>query len=396
MKTSRAVIALGALAALIAGALPATATVDRSDNVKRIAHITYDGVDENDRFFTSGTDIAFSGKYVYAMQQGPNGGVHVVENSKKPREVAFIECPGEQNDVAVVKPGLIALGYHSSTCGGVPGGGIRLIDVKDPKNPKYLGAVAVPPGGTHTLTVYPGTNYIYSSPNGLGNPRGTETIVDVSNPNKPEIVGTFPNTANSCHDLTFYIGKDRKLAFCPGSTNTEIWDVSDPVAPTVITRIVNPMTYQHSAAVTDDGKLLVVGAEDEVSDCAGGPTGAMIAYDITNPQTPVPLGYYSIDRGNQPIGSPVTDRDTWCTAHIFDFIPGTYTMVASWYSSGMNVLDWSDPSAPEELAYYFASGEEQANYWSAYWYDGRIWANDRGIGALDVFTVKGLKEGGHH
>ena len=34
---------------------------------------------------------------------------------------------------------------------------------------------------------------------------------------------------------------------------------------------------------------------------------------------------------------------------------------------------------------------KRVNYWSAYWYDGRIWANAR-VRGLDVFTVKGLEE----
>ena len=80
------------------------------------------------------------------MQQGPDGGIHIIDNSKaKPKKVGFFACPGEQNDIAVVKPGLVALGYHSTQCGG-PGGGVRLVDVKNPKRPKLLGAVNDLPG----------------------------------------------------------------------------------------------------------------------------------------------------------------------------------------------------------------------------------------------------------
>ena len=386
----------GALVLMLAGAAPSLAapqrTVEASDNVKLVAHFPY--VNEDANFFQGGTDIDFSGRYVYAMQQGANGGVHVIDHAAaKPKKVAFIPCPGEQNDVAVVKPGLIAIGFHSSTCAGVVGGGILLADVKDPKKPKFLGNVTFP-GGTHTLTVYPGKDIIYSSPDGLGNVRGAEQIIDVSNPTKPKIAATFNNTGTACHDVTFHISKDRKLGFCPGSTNTEIWDASDPLAPVVIARIFNPLQqYQHDAAVTSDGNLLVIGDEAVVgNDCVGGPTGAMYAYDISDPTTPIPQGYFAIPRGQQPAGSSNVDRNTWCTAHIFKFIPGTYTMVASWYSAGMDVIDWTNPSTPAEIAHYMGTGEDITNYWSAYWYDGRIYANDR-VKGLDVFTVKGLKEG---
>jgi hypothetical protein len=383
-------LAIG-LALLAASPLQASAAqVDKSDNVKLVAHFPYSN--ESGGFFDGGTDIDFSGKYVYAMQQGANGGVHVIDASgPTPKKLAFITCPGEQNDVAVVKPGLIAIGYHSSTCAGALGGGITLVDVSDPKRPKFLSSLPIPTGGTHTLTVYPGKPIIYSSPNGLGNVRGKETIVDVSNPKKPEIAATYDNTPSACHDLTFHFSKDKKLAFCPGSTQTEIWDVADPLKPVTIARIFNPlMFYHHSAAVTHDGKLLVIGDEAEANDCRGGPTGAMFAYDITDPTLPVPQGYFGINRGSAPIGSPTVDRGAWCTAHIFNFVPGTYTMVAAWYASGMNVIDWSNPSAPAETAHYMGL-DVITNYWSAYWYDGRIYANDR-VRGLDVFEVKGLAE----
>jgi hypothetical protein len=128
------------------------------------------------------------------------------------------------------------------------------------------------------------------------------------------------------------------------------------------------------------------------NDCVGGPTGALWIYDMADPTLPVPLGYYGIDRGPLPVGSSNYNRNTWCTSHLFNFIPGTYTLVTSWYAAGMNVIDWSDPSAPVEVAHYMGTGEDITNYWSAYWYDGRIWANDR-VKGLDVFEVKGLKEG---
>jgi hypothetical protein len=36
------------------------------------------------------------------------------------------------------------------------------------------------------------------------------------------------------------------------------------------------------------------------------------------------------------------------------------------------------------------TGDDITNYWSAYWYRGQIFANDR-VKGLDVFEVKGLR-----
>lgn len=390
------VLALVSVFALVA-ALPSEAApaveADASDNVKLLAHFEY--VNEEGDYFGGGTDIDFSGNFVYAMQQGKNGGVHVFKHSASgtPKKLAFIPCPGEQNDVAVVKPGLLALGFHSTQCAGESGGGVLLIDVKDPKRPKHLGAVLDIPGGTHTLTTYPGTNYVYASAGGLptnGDRTGTQWIIDVKDPNKPEVAATFRANPASCHDFTFHITKDKKLGICPGFGSTTIFDVSDPVAPSPIGVATPPVFFGHSAAVTDDGNLMVIGDENFAAhDCAGGPTGAMWAYDISNPSAPILQGYFGTEHG-PAVWTTADGRAKWCTSHNFNFIPGTYTMVQSWYAAGFNVIDWSDPASPEEIAYY-KEAEGKSNYWSAYWYDGRIYANDR-VDGLDVFEVKGLKE----
>ena len=118
-------------------AVPATAQdYDKTDNVKLVKSFGY----------TGGSDIAYDGKNtVYFGQLGDDGGVRVLDSSGRvPKELAFIKCPGSQNDVAVVRPGLLALGYHSGQCGGMPGAGMRLIDVDNPKRPRFLGSVEPP------------------------------------------------------------------------------------------------------------------------------------------------------------------------------------------------------------------------------------------------------------
>jgi hypothetical protein len=382
------------LALALLAPMAALAAQEKSDNVKLVAQFPYKN--ESGDFFSGGTDIDFSGKYIYAMQQGADGGIHIIDGSTTPpKKVSFFACPGEQNDIAVVKPGLVALGYHSTQCG-TPGTGVKLVDVRNPKRPKLLGSVDNLPGGTHTLTVYPGESIIYASPGGLANGSGIEQILDVSNPNKPKVAATYTPQRIGCHDFSFYFKGDERLGFCTGGGETQIWDVTDPLKPVTISHIATPAQFPHSVATTYDGKYLVIGDEAVAgNDCIGGPTGALWIYDITNRQAPLLMGYYRAPRGQVPAGSPDVDRNTWCSAHLFNFVPGTYNLVVSWYSGGMDVLDISDPTTPKEVAFYMGTGEDVTNYWSAYWYDGRIWANDR-VKGLDVFTVKGLEEGHHH
>ena len=394
MKLKAALI--GALALMVALPVVAYAAIDKSDNVRLIRHIPFKGGPEEAMGGEGATDIDFRGRYVYAAQQGATaGGVHIINHAANPpKRVGFVSCPATQNDVAVVKKGLIALGFHSGQCAGIAGGGgVRLIDVSDPKNGKILGFVPTPEG-SHTITAYPGGRYIYASPGGTANGDSVEQIIDVSRPNKPKIVGTFGpadgGPAAGCHDMNFHFQGDGKYGICTGAGQVQIWDVRDPIAPVVIGQVENPSFFlNHTADVSDDGALLIISDETEAQDCVGGPDGAYWAYDFTIPQTPAPLGYYKIKRGPQPVGS---DRPSWCTSHNFNFIPGTHKIVASWYAAGMNVIDWADPMNPQEIAYYYGDGEDAANYWSAYWFDGRIYATDR-VKGLDIFKVKGLREG---
>ncbi len=380
----------------------AAAEVDKSDNVRLVRSFSYPP-SERPIFERGGTDMAFQGRHLYAAEQGLDGrggGIHIFDvGGRKPRKVSFLPCGGWQNDVAVVKPGLIAIGYHDGklNCGN-PGGGVTLIDVSRPQKPRLLGTTPgdVPPGedplgggGIHTLTVYPGTSFIYGSPGGrqAGYETGIETIVDVSDPRQPKVVATF-DSGIGCHDITFDIRADRKLAFCVGIGETQIWDVSDPLSPEVIGHIVNPIhSFQHSAAVTPDGAYVVIGTETLANDCMGGPTGGLFIYDIAEPRAPILAGYFGAQRGATRVYNFVTDPgfDQLCAPHLFNFIPGTRLLVSGNGSGGMNVVDFADPASPEEVAHYMS---DTTDYWAAYWYDGRIYAN--GVRALDVLEVTGV------
>lgn len=358
-----------------AGAQQARAAVSKSDNVKLVTSIPFEG----------GTDIAFHGKYIYFGQEGPEGGIRILDKSGSvPREIAFIRCPGSQNDVAVVRPGLLALAYHSSQCGRIPGAGVRLIDVSNPRKPKFLSSVELP-GGTHTITVYPGTDIIYASPGGLANGGGTQQILDASDPKKLTVAATFRHQPIGCHDITFIRHPDeRMLGFCAGGGEVSIWDVTDELAPVVIAHGFTPSFFPHSAVATPDGAHLVVTDEAFVAhDCVGGATGSVWVLDITTPEVPRIVGHWGPQRGAAPVGGV----GPWCTAHNLNFVENTKQAVISWYSGGTSVVDFSDPTTPMEIAYFMP---DDADVWSAYYFDGLIYTNDFNRG-IDVLKVEGLK-----
>ncbi|MGI8407916.1 MAG: LVIVD repeat-containing protein [Actinomycetota bacterium] len=365
-------------AAPLAGAATTDKTaVDKTDNVKLVTSIPY----------TGGSDIAFQGRWIYFGVLGNEGGVRILDaKGGTPKEVAFLKCPGSQNDVAVVKPGLLALGYHSGTCGASPGAGVRLIDVRNPRKPKFLSSVELP-GGSHTISVYPGTSIIYSSPGGLRNGGSLEQIIDASDPKKMEVVSTFKPNELGCHDITFARAADgdTTLGFCAGGGEVTIWDVTDPLAPIVISHGFTPSFFPHAAVPTPDGKHLVITDENFAAhDCVSGATGAMWVFDITTPEAPVLVGHWGPKRGKNPVGTIASE---WCTAHNLNFVGKTSQAVVSWYTGGTSVVDFSNPLTPKEVAYFMP---DDADVWSAYFHEGLIYVNDlmRGI---DVLKVKDLK-----
>ncbi|HWC15283.1 MAG TPA: hypothetical protein VG929_11940 [Actinomycetota bacterium] len=324
--------------------------------------------------YASGTDISFAGDRVFFTQSGAvtNGRVRIFDAKRaKPKLLGEFACGGNQNDVAALSQDIIAVGSHWGTCMAQPSSGINILDVSDPKNPQQLG-FAVLPVGTHTLTVHPTEPLIYAS-NSINDPN---FVIDVSDPRVPIAI---PTNMQTCHDITFHFTKTEKLAFCAGgSPNTQIWDVSDPLAPTVVSTIVDrQIGYHHEAMATPDGKYLLIGDEDDRGSCSGNRKnrefGALSIYDIQNRADPELVGFMNAPRG-----------PSVCWAHNFNFIDNRKLVIA-WWQAGTSVIDISNPADPKEVAYFQPDTQE---VWSSYFYKDRIWVNSRsGAWVLDATNL---------
>ncbi|MEA2435049.1 MAG: hypothetical protein QOG54_2506 [Actinomycetota bacterium] len=388
MKRSiRALIVVALLASL--GLVPASAeSVDKSDNVTQVARFP----------FTGGSELAWDGDYVYAGQfdgivnrgeEPDQGGVYIFDvGGAKPKKIGYIHCPGNDNDVAIVEHGLLALGFHTNRCAPGVGAGVAFFDVSNPRKPTLLSSISAI--GGHTITPYPGKPILYV--NGGGLYADPNTIIDVSDPRKPKAVGSFDGAPLGCHDFSFHIEGDKKLGFCAGEGQVTIYDVSDPLSPAIISVIANPLVqFGHYALASPDGNLLVIDDEAFVAhECVSGqsPTGSAWFYDISNPQTPILAGRYAVGRGHDAVGTDPTWASSWCTSHHYNFVPGTRNLIISWFTGGVSVLDLTDPLQAKEIAYYMP---DDAVTWTAHWYRGQIITNDMTRG-VEFLKVKGLKE----
>lgn len=352
--------------------------------------------------FKGGLEIAAQGDYLYASQwnghynraEKPSwGGVRIFDvSTDRVRAAGRLDCPGYDNDVAVVKPGLIAIGYGENICAENPRApGVLFADVSDPKRPRVVGDIGV--YYAHTISVFPGRPLVYASTGGwlpAGN-EGRIDIIDASDPSKPRIVGGFTFDGYGCHDISFRITKNSKLAFCTTSSPVQlILDVSKPTQPEVLGRIVNPLIqYGHTALASPDGELLAITDESFVAhECKSGvsPVGGLWLYDISDPSLPKVVGYRAPGEGRAPIGHLLDGTPSYCTGAMIDWMPDG-RLVSSWYSGGVEVLDVSAPQTPEVVAAY--RPDDSLAYGVDY-FRGLIYVNDmdRGLEVLELTEAR--------
>lgn len=395
MKAVRVAVAVST--ALLLGAIPATAdseVLSKSDNVTHVKQFAYKG----------GTELGSAGKYLISGELNgetdrsthpEKGGMHIFDTKTK-KELSFLHCPGTDNDVEPIKPGLVAMGFSSNICAPQAGNGFMLIDIKNPRKPRIVGMVNT--GKTHTFKPLPGTNYVYTAGGGLsgGNNAGP-AVVDVSDPKNPKVVATPKTITMDCHDISFWTEGEQDLGFCAGAIGTgevQIWDVTDPLAPVTLGRIFNPLIqYSHYAVASTDGQVLAI--DDEafgVHDCNTGqsPTGRVWFYDISNPATPIPQGSMAAPRGGSSeyanIGTFPGWTTSWCLSHGLDWQPGTRNLAVTWFTGGVSVLNASDPMAPTEVAHFQA---EDSTTYSTLWHAGHLFTNDM-LRGVDMFKIKDL------
>jgi hypothetical protein len=411
---------------------PGVDEIASSSNIKQLANIPKQAPFNTENALNS--DWAFQGKYAYGGNY--NGfTVYDISRPREPKVAAVVVCPGSQNDVSVHGK-LLFLGTDSQrtddSCASTSSPpsapaearweGIKVFDISDPLNPRYVAAVKTD-CGSHTLTLVPGKRgdrsvYLYVSSYNLAGqslpncalPHDKISIVKVplKNPAAAAVVATpvlFPDGGNpdgnnssettGCHDITAYPAKDIAAGACMG--DGALFDISDRTAPKVITTVRDTVNFAfwHSATFNNNATKVVF--TDELGGGSGatcnaevGPErGANAIYDITGKRTDRRLEFRSYFK----IPRPNTDTEN-CVAHNGSLIPvpGKDIMVQAWYQGGISVWEFTDSRRPNEIAYWERgplSAERLilGGSWSAYYHNGFIYSNDIQKG-MDVLEIK--------
>ena len=391
------------------------------------------------------TDMAFSNDLLVT---GNYHGFNIYRLGKDgvPQLASSVVCPGGQGDVSIVGD-LVLMSVQDSRaridCGlqGVEGRvsedrfrGLRIFDISDVTKPRQVGQVQTCRGShTHSvvdadarrIVVYnSGTSYVRDDAEleGCFDTAGDETAlfsidvieIPVANPAAARIVdsprvfakdgqiaglwrggdhgdGTQETyVTNQCHDITAFPAKNLAAGACSG--NGIILDISDPLKPTRIDDVTDKgFAYWHSATFNNDGTKVVFtdewGGGGRPRCQAGDPRnwGANAFYSITD-------GKLTYD-GMYKLTAPQSDMEN-CVAHNGSIIPvpGRDIFVQAWYQGGLSVIDFTDASNPFEIAYFDRGPVDEkqlitGGYWSAYWYNGRIYATEISRG-LDVFALE--------
>jgi hypothetical protein len=320
--------------------------------------------------------------------------------------------------------------------------GVRIFDISDISNPKQVGAVQTCRGShTHTLVVPPNDkNNVYIYVSGTSFVRPSEELAGCSggNPDKDPNTARFridvikvplaapqnaqivssprvfsdpktgtinaltnngshenknPVATDQCHDITVYSAIGLAAGACSG--NGILLDIKDPANPKRIDAVSDPnFSYWHSAAFSNDGKKVVftdewgggMGARCREND--PNVWGANAIFHLTDNKLKF-ASYYKL-----PAAQGASEN---CVAHNGSLVPvpGRDIKVQAWYQGGISVMDFTDANHPVEIA-YFDRGPIDPNMvvmggdWSAYWYNGRIYASEIARG-LDIFELTPTK-----
>jgi hypothetical protein len=394
------------------------------------------------------SDIAFWGNMAV---QGDYGGFRLfdISNPASPSVISSFDCFGPQNDPVLWK-NILALAVDAPltgpACGSTPnipannpGGweGVRLFDVSDPANPKFIKGV-YSDCGAHTITAWPKSKdeivlWVSSYPLGPGptcgdtegpaagrDPNhGVIQVINVplNNPSaaaeiaEPKIVypGDPDNrftpaehglpgppalepSMRACHDITTFVPLRIAGAACAEQaqlwrvgpdgmpdTQNPIWVYDDTVDETGTTGDTADkgvvVDFFHSFTFSWDGKIANVIDESFGSGCPPttsvgatvpnrqpGDTGRMFFLDVATGRL---LSSFMAQRPGETV---------YCSAHLGNTVAAhdKYLLANAWYHGGADVIDFTDPANPDEVAFYDAApfGAQGSENWSVYWYEG--------------------------
>ena len=372
-----------------------------------------------------GGHVAVEGDRLYAGNYGLGMSIYDISTPSQPTRIGEY-MPGVRADAppdAAVFDGrhIAVLNGTRRTHGSLPGQArtdrTEFLDVTDPADPKLLWTfgpdqvdgeshngdivdsrrIYLPSGGVGAqgLRIYRLDPLLGETPAAPENIfRGNPVALWERSPYRAgkEIGAPFTHT----HDISVYTDRQvegmgaRDIALLAeggnyvgnGDTGSVfVIDITDPRNPVVLQRWLHekgpghhPIRYHHEAQFLDgDPSVMLVTDEDLHNGCgsAGGVVAVRLSPDLREASE---LSEWFI-----PVGTPAPV----CSVHVFSSRGSTVFFGA--YNAGLQVVDYSDPSAPELTGSYAAPG---STAWGAQVHEDVVYVGDMSRG-LDVLRYTG-------
>lgn len=244
---------------------------------------------------------------LYAMLADGSGGLRVIDvtNPKQPKEVAVFEKPDYVQGLSL---------QGNSLFMALREGGFAILDVSNPSAPKEVGGLDTP-GKASALAIQDDYVYIADFDRGM-------QVVDVSNPEKPVLSGFYDAPAKVRDVATF----GSYAYIVDGEKGMWVQEISNANKPKEIGFFATPgeanriILFQNTALIADGSKGLQI-------------------IDISDPNSPYGLGSYDTPGNAEAVVAF-----------------GTQAFIADG-SSGMIILDFSDPRAIRKVGSLDTPGE---------------------------------------
>lgn len=220
----------------------------------------------------------------------------------------------------------------------------------------------------HNIVINEGSGFAYS----VGSNGGGETcggglhMIDIRNPAEPTFAGCFadPNTGNAgtgySHDAqcVIYSGPDadyRGREICIGANETaiSIADVTDKDNPVAVSTATYPTVgYAHQGWLTEDQRYFYMNDEGDESNPEFGLTATRtLIWDVSDLEDPVLV--------KEHMGETFTiDHNLYIKGDL---------MYQSNYVSGLRILDISDPESPVEVGFFDTVPHDESVVFDGSW-----------------------------
>ena len=238
---------------------------------------------------------------------------------------------------------------------------------------------------THNIVINEETGFAYA----VGNRSGGETcggqlhMIDIRDPKNPKFAGCFTHPdAGGTHDsqCVVYHGRDadyqgQEICFNSNGSSFIIANVTDKENPTTLAHATYPnLAYTHQGWLSEDHSYFYM--NDELDELSGGvPQTRTLIWDVQDLDDPLLVKEFMLD-------TKASDHNL--------YVRGNF-MYQSNYQSGLRILDISDPVNPQIVGYFdTVPGKDEPGFggsWSNYPYfkSGIIAVSSRGEG---LFLVK--------